>query len=222
MGQTRLDIEKVADAFYPGADLDGEEADQEQLQLREQVEKQALRNETLEDFSATRLDTAVARIGRHGKLTPAELKKLRLAGEMDIARLMADVNTIRAEVDVRDRQQLIQFFSQMRNFHGKISDMFRSKSRYDQSSDSLFGRTANTLLKGQQIVKDIQLIPDRPEPRVAVQVVAPPKRDFAQIELEINAPQRNRNQFDVEIKETMKLLDRKWMNARMKQRGTLE
>lgn len=226
-GQFKLDIENVADSMNTHDDSEFEESDLIQDQELKRIRIRLGNEPKWKEYAKSQLDAAVKRIAENSFLSNEELEKLRLAGEIDVARLFAEMDAKREGIDQQNRQQVLNYLRFVGSYHNKIAGMFspeslRPKLQIAAKSEALFNRVANTLLNGQRIGPDREPIKknDDAQPRVAKRV--PPPRHHGFAPLVVNIKPQQQIQLEVEIEETMQLLDRKWMNARMKQRGTLE
>ena len=148
--QFRLDIERVADQAFIEPDTIDEEMATERIgvvQLRRNrlvagpdMERLVFRNHRTEKAARAsleqRLKAKIDRLDRTAKLTEQQKKKLRLAGQGDIALLLA--STARFERDfggvaMQDRDQLMRMLQELRPIQKRMTtDIFVEGSVFDR------------------------------------------------------------------------------------------
>lgn len=213
--QSKLDIEKVADSVadsYAYGEGPGEErklVENEQRMFNRLIFHVADTELKARNELEVQLASAIRGIAKSSKLNKAQLEKLKLAGKVDIARLLAEMRMVREKFKPNNRQELIRLVQERRPAQKRIRSMFTwpPKSptpvvnpllRFEQPK-SLFQRTANTIL-------------DEPE--------IDPLHDHAQ--------RRQQKQVIAEMKQTLVTLEEEWRQKaklkrpKLKQQGKLK
>ena len=212
--QFKLDITKVADAAFPS---DEDEEGDEQLSNQQQLMQQQFGINNIEQFMFNRhgnragakkaveqqLKLAIETIAKDCEISDEQREKLKLAGEMDMARMFAKFDEVRAQFKFENRNDINKLMQKVSPFQQKLqAGLF--------GSDSLLRRTSKTLLDPTQL----ELLEEKERQRLKFYFSAEMKQTIARLERQ--APLR-KSQREAMLKliedelETPLVMDKRYM-----------